>query len=683
MTRRDDHVDTYHGVAVPDPYRWLEDPNSEETRAWIEAQNALTFAHLETLPERAFFRERLTRLWDYPKTGVPFERGGKYFVFRNSGLQNQDVLYVAEGLGVLLEGGRVLLDPNTLSEDGTAALRNLALSRDGRYLAYAVSRGGSDWQEWFVRSVESGEDLPDHLSWSKFGGAAWLPDGSGFLYSRYPAPREGESLTGANYGQELYLHRIGTAQEADELYYARPDQPEWGFAPVISEDGRYLVVHVWVGTDPRNRLFYRDLEAGGEMVELIPDLEAAYGFVANRGSTLYLISNLEAPRQRLIAVDLTAPGRENWRTVIPEREDVLQVVSAAGDEFLALHLRDASHRLTRYGYGGELLGEITLPTLGSVTDLNSRQGNAEVFFGFASFLFPARGYRLDLISDDVEVLPSSGPDFDPEAFETRQLFARSKDGTRVPMFVVHRKDLELNGQNPTLLYGYGGFNIALTPSFSITRLPWLEAGGVLVIANLRGGGEYGEEWHQAGTVHRKQNVFDDFIACAEHLIREGYTSPQHLAIQGGSNGGLLVGAAMTQRPDLFAVALPAVGVLDMLRFHRFTIGWAWVSDYGSSEDPEQFQTLLKYSPLHNLRPGVAYPATLITTGDHDDRVVPAHSFKFAAELQHVHAGDVPVLIRIQTKAGHGAGKPTRLVIEEYADIWAFAAHYTGLEVPQD
>lgn len=662
--RRDDHTDDYHGVTVPDPYRWLEDSHGPETQSWTQAQNALTRRLLDDVPGRDAFARRLTRLWDFPKTGVPWQRGGHYFRFDNSGLQNQDVLYVADNL----DGPwRELLDPNLLSADGTVALGSVSVSRDGRRLAYALSAGGSDWQTWRVRDVASGADLPETLAWSKFSGAAWDAGSGGFYYGRYPEPG-GDALTAANFGQQLYLHRAGTEQAQDELIYARPDQPEWGFDPQVSHDGRLLILRVWQGTDRRNLLFYKDLREGGEFVELVSGFEAGYGFVGNDGDTFYLHTDDGAPLGKLIAWNL---GTGERRDLSPEGPDKLEDVRLVPGGFLALTLRDASHRLHRHTRNGALIGEVELPALGSLSALNTREDDAEAFFGFTSFLYPTTAFRLDLIGGETRALETPQLDFDPSLYETRQVFATSKDGTRVPMFVTHKKGLALSGDAPTLLYGYGGFNISLTPSFSVSRLPWLEMGGVYAVANLRGGGEYGEAWHAAGTLERKQNVFDDFFACAEYLIRAGYTRPDKLAIEGHSNGGLLVGAALTQRPELFGAALPGVGVLDMLRFQRFTIGWAWVPDYGSSDDPAQFEALLAYSPLHNLKAGTRYPATLITTGDHDDRVVPAHSFKFAAALQHAQRGDAPVLIRVQTRAGHGAGKPVTLVIEEQADIHAF------------
>jgi len=674
-TKTVDQTDDYHGTVVPDPYRWLEQPASiPEVRAWIEAQNALTESYLADIPEREAIAARLTELWNYPKQGAPFAKGGRYFGFRNTGLQNQDVLFVMDAP---FETGRVLLDPNTLSEDGTVSLRTLSVSPDGRHLAYATSESGSDWQTWRVRDIGTGEDHPDVLPWSKFSGATWLPDGSSFLYKRYPEPGAGEAFVDKNEAPELFLHMLGTAATEDRLEYSRPDKPEWSFYPVVSDDDRYLILHVSHGTLSKNLLFVRELGGEGAFTELISEFEAEYAFVGNDGDTFYVRTDSGADRGRVVAIELEHPEREHWRVVVPESGDSLQEVVMVGDELVCLYLHDASHRLRRLRTDGELLGEITLPGLGSVESLSAERSGGELFYSFTSFLEPAQNFRFDPKTGESERLNAPALEFDASAYVTRQVFATSKDGTHVPLFLVHKAGLELDGQNPTLLYGYGGFNIALTPSFSVSRLVWLEKGGVLAVANLRGGGEYGTAWHEAGTKERKQNVFDDFIACAEHLIAEGVTSSPKLAIQGGSNGGLLVGACMTQRPELFGACLPAVGVLDMLRFHRFTIGWAWTSDYGSADDPDAFGAIYAYSPLHNLR-ATCYPPTLITTGDFDDRVVPAHSFKFAAALQAAQTCDAPALIRVQTKAGHGQGKPTSILIEEQADIWSFLVRALAL-----
>jgi prolyl oligopeptidase len=678
LTRTVDQVDDYHGTRVADPYRWLEDVDAPETLEWIRQQNELTFSFLESIPARVKIQQRLTEIWDYPKASAPHKRGGRYFQLRNSGLQNQDVLYTLASLDAQ---PRMLIDPNILTADGTLALNSWSVSKDGRWLAYAISASGSDWQTWHVRDVDTGEDLPEVLKWSKFSGAAWRCDSAGFYYARYPAPAEGETYIEANYNQQLYFHRRNTPQSADTLIYERPDHKEWGFDSVVSEDGRYLILHVWQGTDVRNRLFYQDLEAGSDVIELIADLEAAYHFVGNDGPVFYLRTDLDAPRGRLIAIDTAQAARTHWQPLIPQHDDVLENVDLIHDQFIVRYQHDAHHRLQRFALDGTPLGEIPLPMLGAVLSLTGQREDDELFFTFESFVHPPTVYRYDFLRDTSAVSWSPTVRFDATRYETRQVFATSRDGTHVPMFLVHRTGLVPDGHNPTMLYGYGGFSISLTPWFAVSPLVWLEMGGVWAMANLRGGGEYGEEWHQAGMLQHKQNVFDDFIACAEYLIAEGITSTPKLAIDGGSNGGLLVGACLTQRPDLFGAVVAEVGVMDMLRFHRFTIGWAWVSDYGSPDDPEQFKTLYAYSPLHNLKSGMHYPATLITTGDHDDRVVPGHSFKFAAALQAAQAGDGPVLIRIQTKAGHGMGKPTALIIAEQADVHAFLAQVLDMKRP--
>jgi len=673
QARTVDQVDDFHGTSVSDPYRWLEDVDSPETLEWIRSENELTFGYLAGIPARERIHARLTELWDFPRAWAPEKHGGRYFQERNTGLQNQNVLFVLDALDA---EPRVLLDPNALSEDGTVALTGTSVSRDGRWLAYAVSASGSDWLTWRIRDVDTGEDLPDLIEWSKFSGAAWLPDGSGFYYSRYAAPRQGEEFQDANYDQKLYFHRRGTPQSEDVLVYERPDQKEWGFSATVSHDGRYLIVLVWQGTDVRNRLFYRDLQGGAEMVELIPDLEAAYAFVGNDGPVFFFRTDLAAPRGRLIAVDTTAPEKKNWITLIAEGKSVLEGALHVNGQFAVVYMEDAHHIVRLFTRDGKPDGEIAFPALGALVQINDlgltgEPDDDEMFYAFHSFVFPATVYRYDFKTRRGQAIFQPPLRFDPSVYETRQVFVESRDGTRVPMFLVHRKGLQADGRNPTLLYGYGGFNIAVTPVFAVSRIAWLELGGVYAVANLRGGSEYGEDWHQAGSLHHKQNVFDDFIACAEWLIAEKITSTPKLAIEGRSNGGLLVGACMTQRPDLFGACLPHVGVMDMLRFHKFTIGWAWVSDYGSADDPDFFPLLRSYSPYHNLTSGTHYPATLVTTADHDDRVVPGHSFKFAAALQAAQAGNAPTLIRIQTKAGHGFGKPTAVLIDELADIYAF------------
>ena len=674
-------VDNYHGTQVPDPYRWLEDVDSPETIAWVEAQNKLTFGYLGQITARDKIRERLTSLWDFNRAMTIYHRGNKYFQFRNSGLQNQDVFYVMDSPTAT---GKVLLDPNTLSKDGTAALNTWSVSEDGNWLAYAISRSGSDWVEWRVRNVTNGEDLPETLEWSKFSGAAWAHDNSGFYYCRYAAPAEGEVYQEANYNQTIHFHRLNTPQSEDTLVYARPDRPEWGFSPEVSSDGRYLAIPVSQGTDTRNRFFYQDLQSKGEVVELIPELEAAYYFIGNDGSVFYFQTDRDAPKGCLIAIDIKYPEKNNWKTLIPESSDTLETVTIINDKFVGIYLHDAHELIKYFSMDGNFLGEVQLPTLGSVTygyasTLAGRRSDREMYYLFHSFAHPVTVFRYDFGSGKSEIIFKPSIKFDFSPYITRQVFATSKDGTKVPMFLVHRADLKLNGQNPTLLYGYGGFNISQTPVFAVSRLAWLDMGGVYAVAILRGGGEYGEEWHQGGMIHTKQNVFDDFTACAEWLIAEKVTSTPKLAIEGRSNGGLLVGACMTQHPDLFGACLPIVGVMDMLRFHKFTIGWGWVSDYGSSDNADEFKTLYAYSPYHKLKPGIKYPPTLITTGDHDDRVVPGHSFKFTARLQACQAGDAPTLIRIQTKAGHGPGKPTAILIEELTDIYAFLVKNLGME----
>ena len=590
--------------------------------------------------------------------------GRSVFQLRNSGLQNQFVLYTMDAPDA---AGRVLLDPNTLSEDGTVSLSGLAVNRDATRLAYAVSQGGSDWQEWRVRDVASGEDLPDVLPDSKFSGASWLPDGSGFFYARYDRPEDAQRLSGANLHQRLWLHRLGTPQDADELIIERPDQPEWGFGTAVSEDGRWLVVNVWKGTARQNLIWIRPLEDRGAFREVVGEFRSSFQLVGNVGPRFYFLTDDHAPLGRLMSYDLDTG---EWQEVVPEGHSRLLGVQMVAGGFVLHTLEDASSRLTLVDRRGGAPRPVPLPGLGTVEALHGHAERHEVFLTFTGFLTPATGFRLDTAGGALTALWTPELAVDLGGYEVRQEFATSRDGTRVPVFIVARRDLVLDGSHPTLLYGYGGFDISLTPAFDVSRVAWLEAGGVLAVANLRGGGEYGERWHHAGRGANKQNVFDDFAACARFLSGRGYTSPRHLGIEGGSNGGLLVGATLTQSPDLIGAAVAHVGVLDMLRFQHFTIGWAWVSDYGRSEDPQDFAVLRAYSPLHNLTRR-AYPPTLLTTGDHDDRVVPAHSYKFAAELQHVQQGEAPVLLRVQTQAGHGAGKPTRLILEEKADVYAF------------
>jgi prolyl oligopeptidase len=676
-----DQVDDFHGIPVADPYRWLEDVDAPETLAWVKVQNEFTNKYLEQIPIRNQLRKRLTELWDYGRAMTIHHRGDCYFQFRNTGLQNQDLLYVMESPTA---NGHVLLDTNSLSEDGTAALNTWSISNDGKWLAYAISHSGSDWVEWRIRNVVNGGDLPEILKWSKFSEAAWAHDHSGFYYCRYATPTEGKLYQEANYNQMVYFHRLNTHQDDDQLVYARLDHPDWGFNPEISNDGQYLILVVSQGTDSRNRLFYKNLQTKSDVIELIPGLTAKFIFVGNDGPIFYIHTDQDAPKSRLIAIDITKPDSPNWKTLIQEGIDTLEAVTIINNQFVTIYLHDAHEIIKCFSLDGNLRGEIQLPTFGSITygyasTISGRRHDREMFYLFHSFAYPVTVFRYDFGSNQSEVLFKPSIKFDFSPYITHQVFVKSKDGTKIPLFLVHRADLNLDGQNPTLLYGYGGFSISQTPIFSVSRLAWLEMGGVYAVAILRGGGEYGEEWHQAGMIQSKQNVFDDFIACAEWLISGKITSTPKLAIEGRSNGGLLVGACMTQRPDLFGACLPIVGVMDMLRFHKFTIGWAWVSDYGSSENPDEFKTLFDYSPYHNLRPGTKYPPTLVVTGDHDDRVVPGHSFKFAARLQACQGGISPALIRIQTRAGHGAGKPTNILIEELADIYAFLVQNLFME----
>lgn len=679
QARKDNVVDDYHGVKVADPYRWLENADSPETRKWIEAENKITFAYLEQIPAREKIRRRLTKLWDYEKYGIPFKEGGRYFFSKNDGLQNQSVIYTMKKLG---DEPKVLIDPNKLSDDGTVALTSYAISEDGQYMAYGLAASGSDWQEWHVRNIETGQDLDDVIKWVKFSGASWTHDNKGFFYSRYDEPKPGEELESTNYFQKLYYHRIGTPQSQDQLTYERPDQKRWGFGGGVTEDGKFLIIQVWQGTERKNGVFYKELTSpGSDVVELLKDFDAEYEFVGNDGHTFWFRTDLDAPRGRVIAINIDNPARNNWKEIVAQSSDTLRGVNVVDDTFIASYLKDAHTQVRMFDLSGKFERYVKLPGIGSASGFGGKRVYKETFYAYSSFTTPTTIYRYDMNSNKSEIFRQPHVDFNPGQFITEQIFYNSKDGTRIPMFITYKEGMKRNGTNPTYLYGYGGFDIPITPSFSIANLVWMEMGGVFAVANIRGGGEYGKEWHEAGMKLHKQNCFDDFIAAAEWLIKNRYTSSKKLAIGGGSNGGLLVGACITQRPDLFGAALPAVGVMDMLRFNKFTIGWAWTSDYGSPENKEEFNALYKYSPLHNLKPGTDYPATLITTADHDDRVVPAHSFKFAATLQADQAGKEPVLIRIETKAGHGAGKPTSKIIEEVADKWAFLVRALNMKGP--
>ena len=671
-SRRVDQVDDYHGHQVADPYRWLEDMDSDETRRWIAAQNEVTEQYLSQAPGRSEILQRVTDLWNFERFGVPFKEGGRYFYFRNSGLENQAILYTMEKLG---GEPRVLLDPNTLSSDGTVALGAYAPSRDGRFLAYSLSAGGSDWQHILVREVDSGADLDDRLEWVKFSNISWRADHEGFFYCRYDEP-SGDEFAGENYHQKLYYHRLGTSQAEDRLVYDNPDEKEWGFGGQVTEDGRYLIIHIRKGTEPKHCVYFKDFGESDavddrRVVKLLDSFDARYEFVGNEGEEFWFLTDRDAPRARLVGIDLRAPDPSGWREIVPETDATLEVVVAAGDVFVAGFLEHAHSRVELFATDGRLLRELELPGMGSVAAFAGKIGDREAFYAYTDFTSAPTIYRYDLATGKNEVFRSPRIDVAPTRFETKQVFYQSRDRTRVPMFLVHRTGLEPDGNNPTLLYGYGGFNISVTPAFSVRNLAWLEMGGVYAVANIRGGGEYGEDWHQSGIRRNKQNGIDDFVSAAEWLISNRYTNRKRLAIHGGSNGGMLVAACMVQRPDLFAAVVPAVGVMDLLRFDKFTIGWAWRSDYGSPDNPDDFPVLRACSPYHNLREGTEYPATMLTTGDHDDRVVPCHSFKFAAALQAAQAGQNPALIRVAVSAGHGMGKPTSMQIEEAADVLTF------------
>ena len=679
-TRRIDHVDVYHGVEVADPYRWLEQDvrESKEVEAWVSEQNKVTFAYLESIPEREAIRKRLTELWNFERFSHYVKAGGRYYFRKNDGLQNQHVLYQMDSLD---EEPQVLIDPNTWSKDGTIALTGSVFSDDGRYVAYARAESGSDWQTIRVMEIESGNLLADEVRWVKFSTPSWTQDGEGFFYSRFEEPKEGAEFQSLNLDHKVYYHRVGTAQAGDVLVYERPDHPDWMFAAGATEDGRYVIITAQVGTDARHRIFYQNLnEPHVSPVELIDNFDHEYTFIGNDGPMLFFQTNLDAPTRRLIAIDLRKPEREHWEEIIPQAKETLEGVSLIGNLFVASYLKDAGTQVKIFTIEGEFVRDVDFGMIASAEGFEGRRGDTETFYLLGSFTLPPSIYRYDLITGKSTLMRRTKVDFNPDDYEVKQIFYNSKDGTRVPMFLSHKKGIKRDGSNATLLYGYGGFDISITPYFSITRLAWMEMGGLLAIANLRGGGEYGEAWHKAGTKLQKQNVFDDFIAAAEWLIEKKYTRSAKLAIQGRSNGGLLVGAAMIQRPDLFAACLAGVGVMDMLRFHRFTAGRYWTDDYGSSDNPEEFQALYAYSPYHNLEKGASYPATLVTTADTDDRVVPGHSFKFISRLQYAQAGQAPVLARIETRAGHGAGKPTSKLIEEAADEWAFLVKNLGMRL---
>lgn len=675
-TPRGDVTDTYFGVTVPDAYRWLEELDSAATKAWIEAQNKITFAYLEQIPQREAIKQRITELWNYERYGIPFKEGGKYFYTFNSGLQNQNILYVADSLDA---DPRVLLDPNTFSQDATVALASYTVSPDGRYIAYGTSDGGTDWKNWKIRDIATGQDTPDTLTFTKFTNMSWARDSGGMYYSRHPAGPDGKGDGSARVS--VYFHKLGEPQSADPLVYELPDDPTRNPYATATEDGKYLVIGVYEG-NIANAVHYLDLRnPGAKVVRLLDKWDALYEFLGNEDSVFYFQTTNGAPKGRVVAIDVNDPAEGNWRTVVPEAQETLDTATFVGRRIVAQYLKDAKSAVRVYTLEGQAQGEVALPGIGSAGGFSGHETDPETFYSFSGFTTPMETYRYNVVTGESTLFKRpSVKGLNPDAFETTQVFYTSKDGTRVPMFIVHKKGLTLDGSNPTLLYGYGGFNISLTPGFSTSRMVWMEMGGVLAIPNIRGGGEYGKAWHEAGIREHKQNVFDDFIAAAEWLIANRYTSTPHLAIQGGSNGGLLIGACMTQRPDLFGACLPAVGVLDMLRYHLPSMNARnWSSDYGLSENEADFRAQIAYSPYQNVKKGTCYPPTLVTTADHDDRVVPWHSFKFAAALQWAQSCDNPVLIRVETRAGHGAGKPTWMVIEDLADQWAFLVRVLKME----
>ncbi len=675
--RRGDVVEDYFGTQVADPYRWLEEADSEETRAWVEAQNALTQSYIQAIPERERIHRRLTKLWDFERYGLPEKSGERWLWTYNSGLMDQSVLYIADSLDAQ---GEVLLDPNTFSEDGTIALVDVVPSPDGSKLAYAISDGGSDWRSWKVLDMETRTEGPELIEWTKFGPVTWHPDGTGFWYGRFPTPDD--PLEAVNKNFQLWYHQLGTTQADDTLVYEDPEHPDREFFAGLTDDDAYLLVYVWEGTAEKNRLWVRKVdEPDAEFTPLFDAYDAAYMVLANEGERFWIYTNRDAPKGKVVSFELAAP--EEWTEVVAEAEEVIEGYSCVDDRLILAYLKDARSLVRTYGLDGADTGEVPLPGIGSAWGFSGDSTDTETFFSYASFTTPATLYRYAPATGEVTLWRQPTVDWDADAFVTEQVFYESEDGTKVPMFLTRRKDLEPSGDVPTLLYGYGGFNVSITPYYSLNLALWAEMGGLVAVPNLRGGGEYGQEWHYAGTKLSKQNVFDDFIAAAEHLFEQGWTRPERLATYGGSNGGLLVGAVMTQRPDLCKVAIPVVGVLDMLRYHLFTIGWAWADDYGrSDDDAEMFQYLLGYSPLHTLKEGTTYPSTLVFTGDHDDRVVPAHSYKFTAELQRTDAGVNPQMIRIETRAGHSAGKSTTMRIDESADRWSFAVRELGWALPE-
>ena len=673
-----DQVDDYFGTKVADPYRWMENVDSAEVKTWVDEENALTQAYLAQVPVRGAMHSRLMELTNFERYTAPVRRGTRYFYAHNSGLQNQNVMYWQEGL---TGEAKVLLDPNTMSADGTVAISGLSITDDGRLAAYSIADAGSDWVKWHVRDVTTGKDLPDLVEWSKFSGAAWLKDGSGFFYEGYDAPKA-DAMKAANYFHKVFFHKIGTKQSEDKLVFDRPDDKELNVGAAVTDDGRYLILYQAKGTNPNNELAVKDLaHPDAPVIKLVTTADAVYAPIANDGTTFWLRTTLDAPNGKVVSVDLNRPERANWKTVIPESKNNLTDVSMVNETLIANYLADAQSMVELHSRDGKLIDKLALPAIGTAHGFEGKREDQETFFQFSNFTTPGTIYRLDMKTQKTTLYRQPKLKFDPAEYETKQIFYASKDGTKVPMFISYKKGLKLDGMAPTMLYGYGGFNISLMPEYSPAHVLWMEMGGVYAQPSLRGGGEYGEAWHEAGMKLKKQNVFDDFIGAAEWLIANKYTSTPKLAISGGSNGGLLVGACEIQRPELFGAVLAAVGVMDMLRFDKFTIGWAWKADYGApSENAEEFAAIYKYSPLHNLKKGVAYPPTLITTADHDDRVFPAHSFKFAAAMQVDQAGPNPVLIRVETRAGHGGGMPLSKRIEVTIDQYAFLVRELGMQV---
>lgn len=666
VSKKVETVDNYFGTLVPDPYRWLEDDNSEETKQWVKEQNELTQSYLSQISFRENIKNRLSEIWNYEKYSAPKKVGDYYFFYKNDGLQEQSVVYYQKGLEAEPE---VFLDPNKFSDDGSVSLKGLYFSKDKKYCGYGISRGGSDWTEFYVMTVEDKELLNDQIKWVKFSGMSWYKDG--FFYSRYDEPKEDEKLKAKNEFQKLYYHKLGTPQSDDILVHQNKDNPKQGFNAEVTDDEKYLVITIWEGSAAHELLSYKNLEQDTDIKPIINQSEAHYIFIDNIGDKFLVQTDFEAPNMKVVLIDPENPEKENWEEIIPESENALKGISYAGGKLIASYLEDANTKVSVFNTGGEYLYDVELPGIGSAEGFGGEKDQEEVFYTFSTFTQPSTIYKYNIKENESELFRKSQVNFNPDEFITKQVFYNSKDGTKIPLFIVHKKGIELNGENPTLLYAYGGFEVSMLPSFRLSIIPLLENGAVYVMACLRGGGEYGKEWHEAGMLDKKQNVFDDFIAAAEYLIEEKYTNPERLAIQGGSNGGLLVGVVTNQRPDLFKVAFPMVGVMDMLRFHKFTIGWAWVGEYGSSDDSTQFDYLYKYSPLHNIKEGVEYPAILTTTADHDDRVFPAHTFKYTAAIQEKHTGTNPTLVRIETQVGHGAGTSTSKTIDLYSDLWAF------------